>query len=132
MRVAPHPVFAGLERPDDRVIRGRVVRGRVAVLRVVAAADMTAVHAQPQVHPGVAHGETLLAAGGERRVNGCGHMRTRLDRHRDSPQDARCWWIIATAAAPSPMAAPTRLVEPLRTSPTANTPFRLVSSGAGA
>src|SRR4051812_705493 len=43
----------------------------------------------------------------------------------DLPQGARCWWIMATAAAPSPIAAPTRLVDPLRTSPTANTPGRL-------
>jgi hypothetical protein len=34
----------------------------------------------------------------------------------------------ATAAAPSPMAPPTRLTEPERTSPTANTPGTLDSS----
>jgi len=44
---------------------------------------------------------------------------------------ARCWWICATAAAPSPMAPPTRLTEPERTSPTAKTPGMLDSSGAG-
>ena len=34
---------------------------------------------------------------------------------------ARCLWISATTAAPSPMAPPTRLTEPERTSPTATT-----------
>src|SRR5437764_14746870 len=36
---------------------------------------------------------------------------------------------VATTCAPSPTAAATRLVEPERTSPMANTPRRLVSSG---
>ena len=40
-------------------------------------------------------------------------------------------WISATAIAPSPTALPTRLVEPLRTSPAANRPGTLVSSGSG-
>ena len=43
----------------------------------------------------------------------------------------RCWWICATTAAPSPIAPPTRLTEPERTSPTANTPGTLDSSAAG-
>ena len=42
--------------------------------------------------------------------------------------EARCWWISATTAAPSPIAPPTRLTEPERTSPTAKTPGTLVSS----
>ena len=37
-----------------------------------------------------------------------------------------------TAIEPSPTAEATRLIEPLRTSPTANMPGRLVSSGSGA
>ena len=36
-----------------------------------------------------------------------------------------------TAIAPSPTAEATRLIEPERTSPAANTPGRLVSSGSG-
>src|SRR5436190_5790413 len=36
----------------------------------------------------------------------------------------------ATTCAPSPIAPPTRLTEPERTSPTANTPGTVVSSGA--
>ena len=54
--------FAGLERPDDRVL-GRVeVLGRVLVLRGVAAADVTALPALAQVHPRVAHLQALFAA----------------------------------------------------------------------
>jgi hypothetical protein len=45
---------------------------------------------------------------------------------------ANTWWICATTAAPSPIAAPTRLVEAARTSPMANTPGMLVSSGSAA
>src|SRR6185295_3366694 len=37
-------------------------------------------------------------------------------------------WICETTAAPSPMAPPTRLTEPARTSPIAKTPGTLVSS----
>src|SRR3981189_2181156 len=37
----------------------------------------------------------------------------------------------APTTAPSPMAAPTRLTDPGRTSPEANTPRTLVSSGSG-
>src|SRR6202171_2741910 len=37
----------------------------------------------------------------------------------------------APTTAPSPMAAPTRLTDPDRTSPEANTPRTLVSSGSG-
>ena len=49
-----------------------------------------------------------------------------------APCAASTWWICATTAAPSPIAAPTRLVEAARTSPMANTPGMLVSSGSGA
>jgi hypothetical protein len=45
--------------------------------------------------------------------------------------ERRYWWIIRTAIAPSPTAEATRLIEPERTSPAANTPGRLVSSGSG-
>ena len=37
------------------------VLGGVLVLRRIAAADMTAFEAQPQVHPGVTHGQAFLA-----------------------------------------------------------------------
>ena len=43
----------------------------------------------------------------------------------------RCSWMSRTAIAPSPTADATRLVEPARTSPAANTPGRLVSRRSG-
>src|SRR6516164_6054840 len=46
-----------------------------------------------------------------------------------SPSSARKACSSATTCAPSPTAAATRLAEPERTSPIANTPGRLVSSG---
>src|SRR5208282_6557220 len=46
-----------------------------------------------------------------------------------SPGAARRACSAATTCAPSPTAAATRLTEPERTSPIANTPGRLVSSG---
>src|SRR5438094_9463498 len=47
-------------------------------------------------------------------------------------RDARLMWTPATAMPPSPTAAAQRLTESERTSPAANTPGRLVSSGPGA
>src|SRR5262245_28446687 len=44
---------------------------------------------------------------------------------------ARYSWTERTAADPSPTAAATRLIEPDRTSPTANNPGELVSNGSG-
>src|SRR5215470_896304 len=46
-----------------------------------------------------------------------------------SPSSAKKACSAATTCAPSPTAAATRLTEPERTSPIANTPSRLVSSG---
>src|SRR5262245_61049249 len=60
--VAPVPALAGLERADDRVLRRAVVPRRVLVLRVVAAADVSAGHAETQMHPHVACLEALLAS----------------------------------------------------------------------
>ena len=45
--------------------RFEVLRG-MFVLRGIAAAHVTAGHAQPQVHPGIAHFQTLLTALGVR------------------------------------------------------------------
>src|SRR5690349_4125847 len=65
--VAPEPVLVRLERLDDRMlVRARVLR-RVLVRRRVAAADVPARHAAPQVQPGGADREALLAALGPRR-----------------------------------------------------------------
>src|SRR6185436_12177075 len=59
---APPPPFARLERANDRVLGGLEVLGGVLVLRIVAAPDVPALHAEPQVHPRVAHRQALLAA----------------------------------------------------------------------
>src|SRR4051794_3500544 len=63
------PVLAGLEGPHDRVTVGARVLASVAILRVVAAADVTASHAQAEVHPMVAGGQALLATVGGPRTH---------------------------------------------------------------
>src|SRR5207237_7355522 len=42
--------------------RRAIVLRRVLVRRVVAASDVTALEAEPEVHPGISRGEALLAA----------------------------------------------------------------------
>ena len=64
--VAPTPGLAGLERLHDRVFGAVEVLGGMFVFRGVAATDMAALQAQPQVHPGVTHLQALLAALGVR------------------------------------------------------------------
>src|SRR4051794_27692330 len=59
---APGPRLARLERADDRVPGALLVSGRVLAWRAVAAADMPAFEADPQVQPGAALREALLAA----------------------------------------------------------------------
>src|SRR5690349_24508151 len=63
VHVAPLPVLAGLERPDDGVPRLREVRRRVLVRRAVAATDVPARLAHPQVEPAVAPLPALRAPG---------------------------------------------------------------------
>ena len=46
------------------MLRGMEMLGGVPVLRIVAAADVSAAAAQPQVHPGVTHLQAFLAAVG--------------------------------------------------------------------
>jgi len=58
--VAPSPVFTALETPNDGMLRRMKVFGRVLVLRLIAAADMSALQAQPQVYPRCAHREALF------------------------------------------------------------------------
>src|SRR5205807_657239 len=59
--VAPVPVLARLERPDDRVARCQEVAGGVPAGRVVAAADVAALLADAEVDPvPPARGETVL------------------------------------------------------------------------
>src|SRR5512147_790252 len=52
VHVAPAPALAALERGDHRMAGGEVVRERVRVLRVLAAADVSAGEAHAQGDPG--------------------------------------------------------------------------------
>jgi len=61
--VAPRPVLAGFDRADDRMAGLVAMRGRVPVDAVVAAPDLAAGLAHPQVHPAVAERHALRAAG---------------------------------------------------------------------
>jgi hypothetical protein len=63
VHVAPAPILAGLEAPHDGVLGLVKVFGRVLTGRVVAAPDVTALLAQPEVDPATAGGKTLLATG---------------------------------------------------------------------
>src|SRR6267143_2566485 len=60
--IAEAPLLSWLQRAHDRVARGVEMLGRVLVLGRVAAADVTAAHAEAQVHPDIAHRKALLAA----------------------------------------------------------------------
>src|SRR4030088_2759439 len=60
VHVAPRPILTGLKRPHDRVTGPAEVRGGVLVLRVVAAADVPARHAEPQVDPRIADPQAIL------------------------------------------------------------------------
>jgi hypothetical protein len=62
VRVAVPPALARLEGTDHRVLRRVVVLRRVFVGGVIAASDVTAFEAEPQVDPGVAGGEAFLAS----------------------------------------------------------------------
>src|SRR2546426_75545 len=63
---AVRPLLVGLERLDGRVPGLVEVLGRVLVRRVVAAADVTANHAEPEVDPLVSRLEAFLAASAAR------------------------------------------------------------------
>jgi hypothetical protein len=62
VNVAPAPFLARLERLDDGMPARAEVFRRVLVPRAVAAADVTAREAQPQVNPSVARLQTFLTA----------------------------------------------------------------------
>lgn len=62
IHVAEPPVFAGLERLDDWVLGRLKVFGGVAVGARIATTDMPVGETLPQVDPGVAGFEALLAA----------------------------------------------------------------------
>ena len=60
--IAPRPLLARLERPDERVSFRVCVSRCVTVRRVVAATDVTALEADPQMEPRVPRDETLRAS----------------------------------------------------------------------
>ena len=88
VEVAIGPVLAGLEGFDDGVARLMKVGGRVPIRRVVAAAYVTAVHAEPKVHPLRAGFETLLAAWPARLHGGSFRGRHLLAMLAFRPRDA--------------------------------------------
>ena len=125
--------------------------GGVPPGRLIAAADVAALLAEPEMHPAAAGLEALLTP--IRRpgsdvthfnqvlafldhgvpVRAIGYWLFPLTSHFSpltSPHTGLAMWACTkpTAIAPSPTAAATRLAEPARTSPAANTPGRLVSS----
>jgi hypothetical protein len=59
---APHPIFIGFKRLDDGMLGGMKVFGRVLVFGIITAANMPAYFADSQMHPGIAHAQTFLAA----------------------------------------------------------------------
>src|SRR5579859_5531759 len=60
--VAPKPVFARLDGLHNRMLGGVKMFGGMLVPGRIAATDVAANLAQAQVHPTVAHLETLFAA----------------------------------------------------------------------
>src|SRR6202022_978280 len=65
--IAPPPVFTGLIRFDDGVTGTVQVSGCMLVPGLIAAPDMPTDHAEPQVYPGVADPEAVLATRRARR-----------------------------------------------------------------
>src|SRR5262249_19548628 len=133
-------VLARLEGANQRVRRLVVVSSRVPFRGVVAAADVAAGQADPQVEPLAADAEAVFAAG---------HFGREL-AHRDLVEVGAAAWAHRTPArcataprrggaagcrcttcraiGPSPPAVAQRFVEPERTSPAAKIPGTLVSS----
>src|SRR6476659_3252354 len=111
--------------------RARVMRG-VLVRRAVAAQRGAALLARAQMHPRCAHLHALRALAPPwaldviHRGDVSAHSNACHDRYSFR---TRC--TNATAVDPSPTADATRFMLPERTSPTANTPGRLVSSKYG-
>jgi hypothetical protein len=63
---APAPILPALGGLNQRMPFGMKMRARMAVLRRVAAAHMPTRQAQAQMHPRIAHLQTLLATLGPR------------------------------------------------------------------
>src|SRR5712664_3131982 len=136
--IAPTPAFRRIIAFDHRMRRGVEVLGRVLVGGIVATADVTAAAADPQMQPLAAALEAFLATKRARRdIADAGDVGAAFYHTRPLPYSAgfaaspRKPCSAATTCAPSPIAPPTRLTDPERTSPTANTPHVLVRRFAG-
>jgi hypothetical protein len=62
VHITPDPIFAPLHRLDYGVFGSVKMLGGMLILRGIAAADVAAFQADPQMDPAVAHFHTLLAA----------------------------------------------------------------------
>jgi hypothetical protein len=62
VHIAPHPIFPGLEGLNNGMLGGMKMFGGVFVLGGIAATDVPALAAKPQVDPAVTHLEALFAA----------------------------------------------------------------------
>ena len=60
--IAPLPVFSGFKGLNDRVVRLLKVLSGMLVFGAVAAADVSTVFANAQVHPAIAHVQAFFAA----------------------------------------------------------------------
>jgi hypothetical protein len=67
VNVTPAPIFARLERLNNRMLRFMKMFGRMFVFGIVAAADVSAGQTQTQMDPLVAHFQTFLAPFAARR-----------------------------------------------------------------
>src|SRR6266550_4608071 len=75
--VAVRPILSRLERFDRRVLRPVEMLGRMVVRRGIAAADVPAAHAEPQMDPFAAVLQAFLAArpaGLDRRAPGLAEL----------------------------------------------------------
>src|SRR6187401_2386757 len=81
-RVVPEPVLARLEALDDRMAFSRGMPTRVLRRRRVAAADMPALHASPEVEPPAVGGETLDTPGATRRRVGIDVVHPKSSKYR--------------------------------------------------
>ena len=76
---APHPVFAGLDGLNERVLRPMVVLGRVLVLGRVATPRVAAAEAGAEMNPRIAHRDAFATDVRRRRnAHNRVHVRTIL------------------------------------------------------
>ena len=83
--IAPAPIFARLEAPNDRVGCLMEMTRRMFAGRVVATADVPAGEAKTQVHPPTARLETFFTALGRSRFDGLNLPEMRASWHRRLP-----------------------------------------------